>query len=73
MLTGKTILRHKETKHIYFTEDMFNFTDLTTGRTGTKDNEQAKATLIIPLTINDMYQNNPIILELITKLKLAVE
>jgi hypothetical protein len=70
------LVRNKQTNHIYQwngDEEMRNFTNLTTGVTGDIPNELASKAFIIPVMLNKMANENPILLEMIKTLNLELD
>ena len=70
------LVKNKQTNHIYQwngDEAMTSFTNLTTGATGHVPNELASKAFVIPVMLNKMVNENPLLLEMIKSLNLQLE
>jgi hypothetical protein len=64
------IVKAKKTKQLYLYHGDNKFENLLTGGKGSLSDEDAKKVFVIPVTINKMAQENPLIVDLIRNLKL---
>lgn len=67
-------LKHsKKTMHIYIYHGETKYENITTGAKGKIKDEDAKKHFAIPITLNHMAAQNPLIIDLIKKLNLQLE
>lgn len=65
---SKTLVKGKKNKHIYLYHGEEKYTNLTTGNKGKIADADASKVFSIPLLLNRMVQENPVIIDLITGL-----
>lgn len=67
------LLKTKISGHIYLTDDVMNYENLTNGGSGKIPDTMVKSSMIIPLKLNQMAMKNPNLIKLIRIAGLAIE